>query len=256
MFETLCRLSEWAKLQRLVWAVILVFALLGFGITTAAFLVDLLDGIAAPWVQDMVSLIRKHLQLDEDIADFLRSVSLTLIGVSIPYILIVCQQRKAVISALASGYWLNFLRHFVGGDFKVVLLPPGHLITLETDSAINQTKAIFCSRWEIELREEYIKEAGRNVLVVYYDGQRLPVVVDMCRNLAVLGQIIENELGRVFGGTFCTAETKFAYLSKKYFTHLKSKWISKMDLVNSIMVLEGIEDPRFEAIIKKNVGLA
>lgn len=250
MFEKLCRLAEWAKLQRMLWAVILVFALLGFGITTAAFLVDLLDGIEASWAKGAVALIRAHLKLDEDVASFLRSVSLTLIGVSVPYILIVCQQRKAVISALASGYWVNFLRHFVGKERKLIVLPPGHLITLETDSAIEQTKELFARRWGVELQEEPIAGTGRTAFIVYRDGQELPVVVDMCRNLTVLGEIIENELGRFLGGTLCTAETKFAYLSEKYFRHLEKEWISKMDLVRTIVVLDGVDDPKFEKIIE------
>lgn len=250
MFERLCRLAEWAKLQRLLWAVILVFALLGFGITTAAFLVDLLDGIEASWAKGAVALIRAHLELDEDVASFLRSVSLTLIGVSVPYILIVCQQRKAVISALASGYWMNFLRHFVGKERKLIVLPPGHLITLETDSAIEQTKELFARRWGVELQEEAIAGTGRTAFVVYRAGQELPVVVDMCRNLTVLGEIIENELGRFLGGTLCTAETKFAYLSEKYFRHLEQEWISKMDLVKTIVVLDGADDPKFERLLR------
>jgi hypothetical protein len=249
MLERLCRAAEWLKLQRLVWAAIFAFALIGLGITTAASLVGILDGISSPWVLRLVTLTRAHLQLDEDLAGFLRSSFLTLIGISIPFALIVCQQRKAVISALAEGYWRNFLYHFVKAssertdNFKLLLLPPGHLITEETDSAIQQTKKRFSEKWSVELREEFIKEVGRSAFVMYRDGQRLNVAVDMCRNLAVLGRIVRDELGRILGGTFCTSETKFAYLAERYLSHLNTEWISKRDQSETITILKGIDDP-------------
>lgn len=75
----------------------------------------------------------------------------------------------------------------------------------------------------------------------------------MCRNLTILGDLVENELGKFLGGTFCTAETKFRYLSEQYFKHLDSVWVKPMDILGTIIVLKDLEDPRFEETITESL---
>jgi len=253
VFERLCRAAEWLKLQRIIWVVVLVFALVGFSLTTAAMAVRILDGIDHPSVKYLVDTIKTHLAFDEDVAGLIRTVSMTMIGLSVPYIFIVCQQRKAVLNALAAGYWKSYLSRFVGTDYKFIVIPPAHLITVETDSAIKQSSKLLSGRANIELKNEFIDEASRSALVVYKDGERLPILVDMCRNLTILGDLVENELGKFLGGTFCTAETKFRYLSEQYFKHLNSVWIRPMDILGTIVILKDLDDPIFEETINESL---
>ena len=246
MAALLCRVAEWLKLQRLAWLILLAFAVVGFLVSVSAYAARLLDGIGTPWATGLSDALTSQLSFDEDLQDFLLTVSLFFMGLSAPYLFVVCRQRKAVLEALASGYWKNYLHGFLHTDIKMFVLPPTHLICRDPKDFIALAKARLEREHGVEFREVRIPEAERTAFVAHRDGKPLPVAVDMCRNLHVLGDIISKEMNRPFGGTFCTVETKFDYLSKQFFATLKDEWSAFNGLSRSYFVLDGVSDPRLK----------
>ncbi|MGR3413317.1 hypothetical protein [Pseudooceanicola nanhaiensis] len=124
MGARLCRAAEWLKLQRLAWLVLLTFATIGFFISVSAYAARILDGTRIVWAIDLSETLKSQLTFDEDLQDFLLKVSQFFIGLSAPYLFVVCRQRKAVLETLASGYWKNYLHGFLHTDIKMFVLPP------------------------------------------------------------------------------------------------------------------------------------
>ncbi|MGS4984074.1 hypothetical protein ACVDG2_12070 [Pseudosulfitobacter sp. RP-4] len=232
---------------------LLTFAVLGFVVSISAYTVRLLDGSGLVWASSLSATLERQLRVDEDLQDFLLKVSIFFIGLSWPYLFVVCRQRVAVLQALASGYWKNYLHAFLHADVNLYILPPTDLICRDPAEFVALAKARLEIECEVEFIETSIPEAGRTALVAHIDGKPLPIAVDMCRNLHVLGDIISKEMSRPLGGTFCTVETKFEYLSKQFFATLESEWASYNNLSQSYFILDGISDPRLKRAIELSI---
>lgn len=245
----LCRAAEWLKLQRLAWLALLLFAVFGFAISVSAYAVRLLEGAGLERAASLANVLSGQLEFGKDAQDLLLKISLFFIGLSAPYLFVVCRQRIAVLEALASGYWRNYLMGFLRTDLTMFILPPSYMICKNPQTFVGLTKTQIETENGIELRETWVPEAGRSAFIAHVDGKELPIAVDMCRNLNVLGDILSKEMNRPFGGLVCKVDTKFDYLAEKFFAMLQLEWAEYNKLSQTYYVLNGPRDGEFKKLI-------
>ena len=87
--------------------------------------------------------------------------------------------------------------------------------------------------------------------IAYADGKELPIAVDMCRNLNVLGDILSKEMNRPFGGLVRKVDTKFDYLAEKFFAMLQLEWAEYNKLSPTYYILSGPSDKEFKKYIAR-----
>lgn len=224
-----CRIVEILKLQRLLWAGVIVAALFGLLVAFSVFIVSGFENSESDFMRGAADFLRHLVLFDPATADLISNVCLTILGFALPFMFVVCHQRRAVVSALASGYWNNYLSHLLNSNYRIVLIQPGFINNETAGLHLTEFKKYLEESQNIELRDETVEGARRSALVVYRsmaDGTslRLPVAIDLCRNLSILGDIVQKEINAPFGGLVCKEEYKFEFLSEIYFRYLRSYW--------------------------------
>lgn len=250
MRSFLCRASEWLKLQKLFWLVVFFFAAVGFLVSLGATIDRLAKNTGWAWLDAVAGVKLNPLRLNEDLEGMAFSTSLFLLGLSAPFLLVVCRQRQAVLDALAKGYWNNFLRHFLLSDYQVFILPPTRAIADDTTAYESLMRRKLEKEYGIELVESDISAANRKAYVVCVDGKALPVAIDFCRNLAVLDDILRREADIPLVRGICRTGEKFDYLVGEFFEALQSQWSEINSLSHLFYKLDPNGDRRLEAAIK------
>lgn len=224
-----CRIVEILKLQRLLWAGVIVAALFGLLVAFSVFIVSGFENSESDFMRGVAEFLRHLVLFDPATADLISNVCLTILGFALPFMFVVCHQRRAVVSALASGYWNNYLSHLLNSNYRIVLIQPGFINNETAGLHLTEFKKYLEESQNIELRDEIVEGAKRSALVVYKstpDGTlvRLPIAIDLCRNLSILGDIVQKEINAPFGGIVCKEEYKFEFLSEIYFRYLRAYW--------------------------------
>lgn len=245
----LCRMAERLKLQRLIWLVLVALALIGLAVSTGLWFVRRFENGASPMLQEAVTIVRSLVSLDDGLGSVIGSISWSVLLFSAPFLLVVCHQRKAALAALASGYWTNYLQRLISTDYQIALFPPRYFLSRNVDAYLDQVRRQIETDYGIELRETFIKDlrVRRSALMVWKNGQELPIAVDLSRNLTALGDIVDNELSQRFGGIVCTPGYKFEFLAEQYFRRLRLDHLAEGDLNGRVTIVRHKQD--FHALL-------
>lgn len=248
--RTLCRIAEYLKLQRLVWGLILLFAAIGFLISLLAFFSRLFKDQDIPILTTALKWFSDLLPLNPEAEGVLRTVSLTFIPLAITFGFVVCRQRQAVIDALVEGYWKNYLSHMLNGtNFDMVIVRATYGLSKNPELLIGQIKLRFQEELGITLRDEPIVGTQRTGHRAYRDERPLNVVFDFSRNLIPLGAIVDSELGKPLGGTFCRPEYKFDFIAERIYKKLTDDWLSLFDFNSRVMIVSHHDWQRIKSIL-------
>ncbi|WP_395543404.1 hypothetical protein [Neotabrizicola sp. sgz301269] len=240
--RTLCLIAEWLKLQRLAWGALLFFAGLGFLVAIAFSVAKILGHSSPAILSAALDYIRRTALPSDEAAGYLRDVSFFLLPLAATFFFVVCQQRKAVINTLADSYYRNYLSKLREHDDRtIVLIKPTFGLCADEGNYLRDTIRLLEAKLKVELREEYAGSPGRSVYAAYRSSLLLPLVFDFCRNQAILGDIVRNEVDGKFGGIFCRPEYKFEFLSKKVFERLEEEHLSNLRDKSRVRVV-AVED--------------
>lgn len=234
----LCRIAEYLKLQRLMWALVLVFAALGFTISILALFARLFKEQNIPFVTSALKWFADNLPMSPEVEGVLRGVCLTFIPLALTFGFVVCRQRQAVIDALVLGYWKNYLsRLLTGTTFDVVIIQATYGLYQDTELFIAEVRRQFEDEFGVDMSDEVVTGTKRTAYRAYRDGQPLNVIFDFSRNLVPLGAIVDSELGKPFGGTLCRPEDKFDFIAERIYKKLREDWLSHVDLNSRVTVV-------------------
>lgn len=240
--KTLCRIAEYLKLQRLVWSLILIFAAIGFMVSLLALLSRIVVDQDIPMITSTLKRFAELLPISPEVEGVLRSISLTLLPLAITFGFVVCRQRQAVIDALVHGYWKNYLSHLLKGTtLNVIIVRATYGLYQDPDLLIGQLTRRIQDELRIILADEFLPGAQRTGFRAYRDGKALDVVFDFSRNLIPLGAIVDSELGKPLGGTFCKPEYKFDFIVEKIYQKLEDDWLTRVDLNGRVTIVSHVD---------------
>ena len=240
--KTLCRISEFLKLQRLVWSLILIFAAIGFLVSLLALLSRIVVDHDIPLITSTLNRFAELLPISPEVEGVLRSISLTM---------------QALIDALGLGYWKNYLSHLLKGttmDLVIVRATDG--LYQDPDLFIGQLKRKIQDELGIELVDEFLHGAQRTGFRAYQNGVASDVVFDFSRNLIPLGAIVDSELGKPLGGTFCKPEYKFDFIVEKIYQKLQDDWLTRVDLSGRVRIVSHEELHQLGSILSARMHAA
>lgn len=255
--KTLCRISEFLKLQRLVWSLILIFAAIGFLVSLLALLSRIVVDHDIPLITSTLNRFAELLPISPEVEGVLRSISLTMLPLAITFGFVVCRQRQAVIDALVLGYWKNYLSHLLKGTtLDLVIVRATYGLYQDPDLFIGQLKRKIQDELGIELVDEFLHGAQRTGFRAYQDGVASDVVFDFSRNLIPLGAIVDSELGKPLGGTFCKPEYKFDFIVEKIYQKLQDDWLTRVDLSGRVRIVSHEELHQLGSILSARMHAA
>ncbi len=238
MKKILCRGAEWLSLQSLAWTALVMLALIGIFYTFIPALADF-TASHAPALSVYFGALQNLIRLLGGDDGAIRSFFWSLLAFCVTVRLVVCPRRKALIEALAEGYWTNFVAHIIEKtDFDLVVVRPTYGLYEDPDTYLGETVKAVEHALNVRLEERYLEAAGRAVFVARRDGLLQAQAFDFGRNLIVLGGIVKQEVERPFGGIVCTADTKFEFLSNKVYDRLAKEKIARLDPNGRVRIVD------------------
>jgi hypothetical protein len=153
-----------------------------------------------------------------------------LLGAALVFWGFACPQRTAVLRALASGYYNNFLKRVIEatGASKIVVMRPAYDVLADPRTYEKDVVGGLTARG-LDVTSERVgpAEDPRTILAVKKNkGNAQLVYLDISRNLTVLKDLTDEEMRWFPTNKICTAETKYKCLRRSYFRVL---WESYVD---------------------------
>jgi hypothetical protein len=216
---------------------VLFFAAIGLAVSYAYAYAYLLERfpLLAPVAQSLPKLAPEY----QEALEALNSVCLVLLPLSITFAVVVCNQRRAVIGALAKGYWENYLKAILEStdtQKKIFVLIPTYAIVNNVPFYQKQIRQKLERELEVQIEDRLIEGTGRTGWILKKGGNETHAICDVCRNLTTLGDILISE-SRTRIDFICKAEHKFNLLGDYFSKYLKSEYLKTYDLSHRVSVL-------------------
>lgn len=233
-----CKAWDWLTCSGLLWALLCVlFALVWVFVTyfEAPVVSNLVPQEIDPFVKTVLS--------DKVTRDGILAFVAAAISVAATFVIFVVPRRKAVLKALADGYFKNFIKRIVPSlresKKKLLIMKPNYEVFDVTDYEDKIASDLSKNGLYVETGAKL--GLGRDTRVVWLvkeDKDASPsVYFDLARNLSVLRDLTDREMSfpAFMNMGLCRHETKYRCLRNSYFSTLHSLY-SKMYEPNVIFI--------------------
>ncbi len=159
------------------------------------------------------------------------------IGIAGTFALFVVPRRKAVLKALADGFFNNFIKRVVpplrNDNKKLLIMKPEYDVFDIEDYEGNVAKELRSHNLYVDTGSKI--GTGRNTrtlwLIKQNEGTNPSVYFDLGRNLTVLKDLTDREMEfpAIVNKTLCRKETKYICLRNSYFKTLSNLYSNKYE---------------------------
>ncbi len=250
--ELLCRLVEFLKVHRTIWLLVLAIACVGIFFTVYYGLFisgNIFYSTSTPsdplGRHSSYTWLSTRTPINATTIGWLESIFFACLGLGFTFCFVVCRQRKAVIAALAAGYWRSHLegalKWFTEQDAapRIIILKPTFKVLEDVGYFENEiVRSLRQGRPELDIEPQTVGEPPRTAWTLKdRNGTNVAVIIDFARNLTALKDLVESEAFGPVGKVFWPPRSKYEFLRDEYFRffhkeHLKDTYEDRVTIVD------------------------